>query len=158
MAAEQAGSLYSKSKIYIIPSINPGQAYASLAMLDYSSDDPETIKENFVSNMEFVETGMVCKAIRNVDYKDISVKNNDYIGFTNKKVLSSDEDKVSALSGLCSKLDMSKKEIATVFYGLDASEEDKQRVRELFKTNYRDKEFYEVDGNQEIYDFIIVLE
>ncbi len=158
MAAEQAGELYGKSKVHIIPSINPGQAYASLAMLDYSSDDPVTIKANFISNMEFVETGMVCKAIRNVDYKDLSVRSNDYIGFTNKKVLTADEDKITALRDLCEKLGLDDKEIVTVFYGTDATDEDKQRVRDLFKNSYRNKEFYEVEGNQEIYDFIIVLE
>ena len=158
MAAEQAAGLYTKSKIHVIPSKNPGQAYAALAMLDYSSDDAEMIKQNFVSNMEFVETGMVCKAIRNVEYRDISVKNNDYIGFTNKKVLSADEDKIGALATLCEKLKLEDKDIVTVFYGADATDEDKRRVRELINGKYKDKEFYDVDGKQEIYDFIVVLE
>ncbi len=158
MAAEQAGKLYEKSNIHIIPSKNPGQAYASLAMLDYSPDDAEAIKENFIANMQYVETGMVCKAIRSVEYRDISVKDNDYIGFTNKKVMSSDTDKTEALKTLCEKLDISQKDIITVFYGSDASEEDKQKVREMFKNDYKNKEFYEVNGDQDVYDFIVVLE
>ncbi|MBP5657491.1 MAG: hypothetical protein J6X52_03085, partial [Clostridia bacterium] len=96
--------------------------------------------------------------IRNVEYRDISVKNNDYIGFTNKKVLSADEDKIVALATLCEKLKLEDKDIVTVFYGADATDEDKRRVRELINGKYKDKEFYDVDGKQEIYDFIIVLE
>ena len=158
MAAQQAGRLYESSAIHIIPSVNIGQAYAALSMLDYSSDDAETIENNFVENMDYALTGMVCKAIRSVDYNDVSVKNNDYIGFTNKKVLSSDPDKIAALKALCDALGIADKEIATVIYGADATDEDKARVRETFGSYYSGMEFYEIDGKQEVYDFIVILE
>ena len=158
MAAQQAGRLYESSAIHIIPSVNIGQAYAGLSMLDYSSDDAEAIERNFIENMNYALTGMVCKAIRSVDYNDMSVKNNDYIGFTNKKILSADPDKIAALKALCDALGIAEKEIATVIYGADAADEDKARVRETFGSYYSGMEFYEIDGKQEVYDFIIILE
>ncbi len=158
MAANQAKELYTSSRIFVIPSKNLGQAYASLSMLDYSFDTPEEVESNFIENMNYAETGMVCKAIRSVEYRDLSVRNNDYIGFTNKKVLSSDSDKIAALKKLCDELDIAGKEIATLIFGADATEEDKERVRSMFSGEFGDKEYYEIDGKQEIYDFIIILE
>ena len=158
MAADQAGRLYDKSAICVVPSVNLGQAYAALSMLDYSSGDAETIKQNFIENMDYALTGMVCRAIRSVDYNDVSVKNNDYIGFTNKKILSSSPDKTEALTTLCDRLGIADKEIVTVIYGADASGADKARVREAFASRYTGKEFYEIDGMQEVYDFIVIME
>ncbi len=158
MAAEQAAKLYRDAKVHVIPSRNIGQAYAALAMLDYSLDTPEAVYENFVQNMECVETGMVSRAIRSVDYADLSVHNRDYIGFTNKSVLSASPDKTEALCALCQRLSASGKEIATVIYGVDASEQDREQVRTLFATRFSNMEFYEIDGRQELYDFIMILE
>ncbi len=158
MAANQAKEIYKDSNIYVIPSKNIGQAYASLAMLDYSSDDPKAIEENFIANMECVETGLVCKAIRSVSYKDIDVKNDDYIGFTNKKILSSDENKIKALIDLAIKLGIDEKDIITVIYGSLVSDDEKEEVRKEFSNKYPKVEFYEIDGMQDVYDFIIILE
>lgn len=158
MAAEQAAKLYRDAKVYVIPSRNIGQAYAALSMLDYSLDTPEAVYENFVQNMECVETGMVTRAIRSVDYAELSVRSGDYIGFTNKEVLCTSTDKTEALGALCRKLAAGGKEIATVIYGADASEQDRELVRSLFSTQFRKMEFYEIDGKQELYDYIIILE
>ncbi len=158
MAADQAGRIYDKSAIHVVPSVNLGQAYAALSMLDYSSGDAEAIKRNFIENMDYALTGMVCRAIRSIEYNDVSVKNNDYIGFTNKKILSSSPDKTESLISLCDALGIAEKDIATVIYGADADDADKEKVREAFASHYSGKEFYEIDGMQEVYDFIIILE
>ena len=158
MAATQAKELYDKSRVFVIPSKNIGQAYAAMAMLDYSFETPEEVEKNFLDNMDYAVTGMVCKAIRSVDYKDLSVKNNDYIGFTNKKVISSNADKTEALKELCVGLGIDSKDIATVVFGADASEDDKVAVRNMFSNDFGGKEYYEIDGKQEVYDFIIILE
>ncbi|MBQ9557777.1 MAG: DAK2 domain-containing protein [Clostridia bacterium] len=158
MAAQQAARIYEKSAVRVIPSVNLGQAYAALSMLDYSSGDAEAIEQSFIANMEYALTGMVCRAIRSVDYNDVSVKNNDYIGFTNKKILASSPDKTEALTALCDRLGVADKDIVTVIYGADASEADMERVREAFASRYSGKEFYEIDGMQEVYDFIVIIE
>ncbi|MBO4668333.1 MAG: DAK2 domain-containing protein [Bacilli bacterium] len=159
MAANQAKELYKgESKIFVIPSKNIGEAYASLAMLNLSIEDPYELENKFISDMECVETGMVCKAIRSVSYKDIDVKNDDYIGFTNKKVLSSNEDKVKALYEMTVALGLNEKDIITIVYGADVTENEKEEVRKTYSENNPNVEFYEIDGKQEVYDFIAILE
>ena len=159
MAANQAKDLYKgDSSIYVIPSKNIGEAYASLAMLDLSIEDPNELAQKFVSDMECVETGMVCKAIRSVSYRDIDVKNEDYIGFTNKKVLSSNENKVNALYDMTVSLGLNEKDIITIIYGADVTNSEKEEVRAIFSKKNPNVEFYEIDGKQEVYDFIAILE
>ena len=158
MAAKQAKDLYNSSNIIIIPSKNLGEAYASLAMLDLSIEDVKGLEEKFIADMQCVETGMVCKAIRSVDYKDISVKSDDFIGFTNKKVLSSNQNKVLALYDMTKALGLDEKDIVTVIYGADVSDKEKEEVRLLYQEKNSNVEFYEIDGNQEVYDFIAILE
>ena len=159
MAAAQAKDLYKgDSKIFVIPSKNIGEAYASLAMLDLSIEDPNELEQKFISDMECVETGMVCKAIRSVSYKDIDVKNEDYIGFTNKKVLSSNENKVQALYDMTVALGLNEKDIITIVYGVDVNDQEKEEVRTTFAEKNPNVEFYEIDGKQEVYDFIAILE
>ena len=153
MAAEQAVRLYKGSEIHVVPSKNLGQAYAALAMLDYSFDTAEEVLNNFIENMEYVETGMVTKAIRDVDYPTLSVKSGDYIGFTNKKVLSAAKDKVEALCALCEQMQIGEKSIVTVIFGEGADEQTREATRKLFGERFSDKEYYE-----EIYDFIVILE
>lgn len=158
MAALQAKELYKDSNIFVIPSKNIGESYASLAMLDFSIDDPKELEQKFISDMECVETGMVCRAIRDVSYHNIDVKNEDYIGFTNKKVLSSSASKVEALYDLTKELGIDEKDIITICYGADVTEEEKEEVRNIYKKNNPNLEFYEIDGMQEVYDFIAILE
>ena len=158
MAARQAKDLYKNSNIYVIPSKNIGEAYASLAMLDYSIEDPIELEQKFISDMECVETGLVCKAIRDVSYYDIDVKNDDYIGFTNKKVLSASQSKVQALYDMTKALGLNTKDIITICYGADVTEEEKEEVRKIYKEKNPNVEFYEIDGMQEVYDFIAILE
>ena len=158
MAAEQAARLYRGSEIHVVPSKNIGQAYAALAMLDYSFDTAEEVLQNFIENMEYVETGLVTRAIRDVDYKDLSVKNNDFIGFTNKKVLSASPNKIDALGMLLERLSIREKSIATVIFGESADEQDRENVRNMFAERFPGKEYYEIEGEQEIYDFIVILE
>ena len=158
MAASQARDLYKGSTIFVIPSKNIGEAYASLAMLDLSIDDPKELEEKFISDMKCVETGMVCKAIRDVNYSDIKVKNDDYIGFTNKKVLSSNINKIDALYDMTKALGLDEKDIITIIYGADVTDSEKEKVRNVYQEMNPNLEFYEIDGKQEVYDFIAILE
>ncbi|MBO4666955.1 MAG: hypothetical protein J5666_02340, partial [Bacilli bacterium] len=133
-------------------------AYASLAMLDYSIEDPKELEQKFIDDMGSVETGSVCQAIRDVSYKDIDVKNDDYIGFTNKKVLSANTNKVKALYDLTIKLGLMDKDLLTIIYGESVTESEKEEVRNLYQEKHPNIEFYEIDGKQEVYDFIAILE
>ena len=158
MAAQQAAEMYSDSAIYVIPSRSLGQAYTAMSMLDISLETPEEMEENFITNMNYAATGMVCRASRDFHGDELTVSEEDYVGMTDQKLLSASPDKIRALEEMCLGMGIEDREIATLIFGEDATEEDRDKVRNLFRNKWEKMEFYEIDGRQELYDFIVILE
>ncbi len=158
MAANQASELYDKAKIFVIPTKNFGQAYSILSMLDYEIGDAEEIAEGMKNDMQGVVTGMITTSIRTANIDGVDIKEGDYIGFVDKQMLCSTASKVETFKTLCEKLALEEKSFLVTSYGLDVTAEEKQAVKEFVEENYKGVEFYELDGGQEVYDFIMILE
>lgn len=158
MAASQAAEIYKDSKIWVIKSKNFGQAYSALSMLDYSSDNAEEIAKQIESDMQNVVTGMITKSIRDANINGVDIKENDYIGFTDKTMHVANKEKLDTYMELLEKLDASDKSFLINVYGGDVTYEEKVKINEFVNKNYPNIECYEIEGNQEVYDFIIILE
>jgi uncharacterized lipoprotein NlpE involved in copper resistance len=81
-----------------------------------------------------------------------------YIGFTDKIMRVACDDKVETFSALADNLDAQTKEFMIVVYGMSVSEKEKQAVREKVEEKYSNLEFYEINGGQEVYDYILIME
>lgn len=158
MAANQAAELYKKSKIHVINTKNFGHAYSILSMLDYSSEDADAIAESMTLAMQDSVTGMVTNAIRSVTLDGVEVAEGDYIGFTDKTMLISGKDRLGVFKGLSEKLGADEKEFMIVFYGKDVTDREKTAIKESVEELYPNMEFYPLDGGQDVYDFIMILE
>ena len=158
MAANKAKELYSKSNIIVINSKNIGEAYSSISMLDYSSDNLDEIKENFEINMQNVTTAMLTKSIRNALINNVDIKENDYIGFKDKIMLTSNKDKLESYFELLNKLDIEHKNYLINIYGKDLLNKEKEIIEKYINDNYPSLEYYSIEGDQEIYDVILIME
>lgn len=158
MAANQAAELYKKSNIHVINTKNFGHAYSILSMLDYSSEDADAIAESMTLAMQDSVTGMVTNAIRSVTLDGVEVAEGDYIGFTDKTMLVSGKDRLGVFKGLSEKLGADEKEFMIVFYGKDVTDGEKTAIKESVEELYPNMEFYPLDGGQDVYDFIMILE
>lgn len=158
MAANKAKELYSKSNVTVINSKNIGEAYSSISMLDYSSDNLDEIKENFETNMQNVTTAMLTKSIRNALINNVDIKENDYIGFKDKIMLTSNKDKLESYFELLNKLDIKEKNYLINIYGKDLLNKEKEIIEKYINDNYPSLEYYSIEGDQEIYDVILIME
>lgn len=158
MAANKAKELYSKSNIIVINSKNIGEAYSSISLLDYSSDNLDEIKENFEINMQNVTTAMLTKSIRNALINNVDIKENDYIGFKDKIMLTSNKDKLESYFELLNKLDIKNKNYLINIYGKDLLNKEKEIIEKYINDNYPSLEYYSIEGDQEIYDVILIME
>lgn len=158
MAAKQAKELFEGSDIHIIETKNFGEAYSILSMLDYSSKNAEQIAQDMREYMKASVTGMITSSIRSVTLDGVDVKEGEYIGFTNKTMLTSTSDKIETFKNLTEKLDAKSKEFMIVFMGGGATEGERSAVEAFVSEQYPNVEFYALDGGQEVYDFIIILE
>lgn len=158
MAANKAKELYSKANVIVINSKNIGEAYSSISLLDYSSDNLDEIKENFETNMQNVTTAMLTKSIRNALINNVDIKENDYIGFKDKIMLTSNKDKLESYFELLNKLDIEHKNYLINIYGKDLLNKEKEIIEKYINDNYPSLEYYSIEGDQEIYDVILIME
>ncbi len=158
MTAEQAGKIYDKSKVVVIPSKTIGQGYSAVAMINYNVGDVEEITEYMMNSMKDTITAMVSKATRNAHMDNVNIEQGKYIGFTEKNIFACNENKIDVAIDLLNKLDILDREYIIVSYGKDATEEERIKLNLAIKQNFNDIEIYEVYGEQEVYDFLFILE
>ena len=157
MAAKQASEIYDKSQVRVLPCKNFGQAYGILSMLEYNGDADE-IEAQMLENMAGVTTAMVTNAIRTANINGVEINEGEFIGFTDKTMLVSNKTKLGAFGELCEKIKVGENDLIIVVYGEQVDELLRERTAEFVAQTYPDIEFYEIDGGQEIYDYILIVE
>ncbi|MBQ8356929.1 MAG: DAK2 domain-containing protein [Clostridia bacterium] len=158
LTARQAAGLYDKADIRVLESRTVGDGYAALTMLDFESGDPDLIEQNLTDAMAGVVTGMVTRSVRDSHLGGLDIAKNDYIGFAGKQMLSDSTTVSGAACELLSGLDMTDREVLIAICGKESSAEDMATVRRYVAEHFPSLELYEIDGGQDIYHFIFVLE
>ncbi|MBE7084524.1 MAG: DAK2 domain-containing protein [Clostridiales bacterium] len=158
MAAKQAGDMYTDSQIRIIESKNVGQGYSALAMVDYELDGPDAIQAQMEESMAGTITGMVARSVRSTEMNGVKVEKDGYMGFTDHTMLLCESTKTGAVCALATKLGVAEKEFLIVVYGNGVNEEEKEELRSFMAQNYPCVEVYEIEGGQDVYDFLLIIE
>ena len=159
MTAKQAASMYTKSKVHVIPSKSIVEAYSALSMVDFvdqSVQDNIDIMEEQIHNVIPLE---VSRAIRDSVNNGISIKKGDYIGVHGGSVVSHDRAILKAVIKMLKTIpDVDEKSVFTVFYGKDATEKMKADLKAYFQKAYPMMDVVEIVGGQPVYPFIMALE
>ncbi|MBR6347795.1 MAG: DAK2 domain-containing protein [Spirochaetales bacterium] len=158
LAARQAAGLFDASDVHVIESRNLGEGYAAMTMLSYDSGDTAEIESELRAAMEGVVTGLVSTSVRDTNLNGIAISMHDYIGFTNKTMLAADKDKIRCAMTLLKNLKVQEHEYLIAIYGKSASEDDRRAFRSSMSEDYPSMELYEIDGGQEVYDFMFILQ
>ncbi len=160
MAAKQAGQLYDKGEVHVIESKDLGQGYAAISSLNFQSDDPAQITAQLTEAMSYIKTGSVSTSIRDAELNGVHIETGDYIGFMGKEMLVSCKNLHDAARELLIKMGLDTGDVymVTAFTGSDASAEEIDALQSFMEENYPDVEFYTVEGGQEVYPFIFVVE
>ncbi len=154
LAAKMAASMYTDSKVYVIESHNMGSGYAALSMYNPDSNDEQEIVSELTSAMEGVISLAVSKSVRNAE----GVTSGDYIGFVGKDILCDNPVRKDAVIESLGKMDSSSFEICLLIFGKEANESEAEEVKKEINAKYPSKEVFVVDGKQDIYDYILILE
>jgi DAK2 domain fusion protein YloV len=158
MTAKNASELFSGSEIVVVPTKSVGEGYSALSMIDFELPDKTAVMESINQGLNASVTGLISRAIREVELGNLQVKKDDYIGFIDKNILVSNKDKLQTATELLEKLSASDKEFIIAFYGKDTTESERGEFANLIKKAYPRTEFYDMYGGQEVYDFILVLQ
>ena len=159
MAANQAASIYEGAQVHVIETKNLGAGYVALMAMNPDESDPDALADQFREAIANVSTGYISPSIRDAELNGIHIANGDFIGFVNKEMLVSMPKKTDAAKALADKmLDGTDKYVFTVFYGTDATADDKKEIEEYVSAAYGEVECYFLEGGQDIYPFIFVAE
>ena len=159
MAAKQASQLYKGAKVKVIHSTSIPQCYSALTMLDFSSDDLTIIVGSFLEAIRNVVTGEITIANRSTKLNGVSVMKNDHIHIVDGKLVRATKLKNRAVVDLLAKVpDMENKQVLTLIYGKDLTEEEKTKNMALIKQKYPYLEVGAIDGGQAVYKYLIAIE
>ena len=158
LTAEQAAHLYDKSDVRVIESTTIGAGYASLAMLDTSSGDTNAIVEDLRTAMDGVITAEISHCVRDATIDGKEIHTCDYIGFVGKALLSVNSCRLDTVLETVEKADLGSRDICIVICGHDATEEEAAQIEEHIHSKYIGKEVYIINGGQDVYDYILIIE
>ena len=158
LAARQAASLYETADVRVLQSKTVGDGYAALTMLDFESNDPDAIEQSLNDAMSGVITGLVTQSVRDSHLGGLEIAKNDYIGFVGKEMLADAKTAAEVATDLLTAVDMTDREVLIAICGKDATAADMDTVRTFVKQTYPRVELFEIDGKQDIYNFIFVIE
>lgn len=158
MAAKQAAELYKDSDVRVVPSHNIGEGYAALTMLSYDSGDTDAIAGELEEAMQGVITGMITHSVRNADIDGVSINKDAYIGFTDKKMLASDGNKIDTAMLLLEKLNAKSHEFLIAVFGKEMTDSEREEFTARMSAEYPMMEVYTIDGGQEVYDLMLILQ
>ena len=159
MAATQAAEIYEKAKVYVVPSKSIGAGYVAMSSMNFDLSEPDILMEEATEAIGRITSAYVSPAIRDADMNGIHVTDGDTMGIIDKEIVISGPDKMVSTYGLIDiMLAEQDKFMITVFYGKDATTEERDRLAEYMLETYPLVETYYVDGGQSIYPFLFVAE
>jgi len=158
LTAKQAAHLYEKSDVRVIESTTIGAGYASLAMFDPSSDDPDAIVEDLNMAMEDVITAEISHCVRDASIDGTELHTGEYIGFVGKKLLSANDDRTRCVCESIDEIGFSKYDVCILFYGQNVDAQEAENIENYIHQSYKGKEVYLINGGQDVYDYIVIIE
>lgn len=154
LTAKQAAQMYTAASVHVIESRNVGDGYAALSMLSYDTGDTYTIMSEMRDAMNGVVTADISRCVRDTD----EARAGEYIGFVGKDILASCEDPLDAAKATVDALDVSCYDICIVIRGKDTTKDSANSLERYIGERCPSIEVYSIDGMQEIYEYIIILE
>ncbi len=158
LTAVQAAELYDNADVRIIRTKTIGEGYSAISMFDPSVGDADDVVNSLNGIIEGVVTGMVSRASRNVSGGEVEVVKDDYIGFVGDDIYVDEKTPEEALVNLCEKLSAGSYDIILILAGADSTGDRAERMYDELSARYRRSEIIMVNGDQPIYDYILILE
>ena len=157
LAANQAKNLTEDKEVYVVPSKNIPQG--SAAMISFvSGRSAAENAESMEEEMQLIKSGQVTYAVRdtNMDGKDI--KQGDFMGLTDKTIVSVGSDLQGTAKELIESLLDEDSELVSLYYGSDATKEQAEQLAEDIENTHEDVEVEVQYGGQPVYSYFISVE
>lgn len=157
LAANQAKELTEDKEIIVIPSKNIPQGIA--AMINYvNGKSNEENWEIMESEMQAVKSGQVTYAVRDTNMDGKEIKQGNFMGLTDKTIVSVDESVQKAAKELIESMLDGNSELISLYYGADITEEEAENLADLILKEHEEMDIEVQYGGQPIYSYFISVE
>ena len=156
MAAQQTTELTEKQVVVLETKTIPQGISAMLAF------DPDADTEENLASMndaaKNVSTGLITYAARDSEFDGYSIKEGEYLAFSEGKISSSGANLKTVAEKLAEDMNVSEKSFITVFYGDGVEEASASEVESVYKNAAPNAETMLLDGGQPVYYYMISAE
>ncbi len=156
MAAEQCNKLIDNINIKVLKTKTIAQGYEALMAYDATRNIDENIAEMEQAVSE-VKTGEVTYAIRDTEINGIKIAVNDFMSILNGNIIASVKERVEAAKVLLKETITDETSVVTVFAGKGVEESESAELEDYCRELSEDVEVEIVQGDQDIYSYIISI-
>ncbi|WP_284638937.1 DAK2 domain-containing protein [Paenibacillus silviterrae] len=157
LAAQQAVELVEEKQLVVIPSKSIPQGIA--AVIAFQEDaEAEVNADAMQQALQQVQSGQVTYAVRDTSMDGIEIKQGDYIGIHNGKIVSAEPDITASCRKLIDSLLQDGREILTIYTGAEAEDAVTAELESYVESSYKQVELEVHAGGQPVYYYIISAE
>lgn len=156
LAAEQAAAITDKN-IIVIPSKSVPQGIC--AMESYDTDlECDALTEEMTEALKRVITTQITTAVRDSDMGGLGIEKDDFIAIYEGELMGGGKDEDSLIDTIIAKIKDTDRDMITVFYGEDISDERAAEVAASLEAAFGEDNVSMIPGGQSVYRFIIAAE
>ena len=156
LAASQAQEMVEKPCV-VLPTVNVCSGLACMAYYDPKLDI-NTNADAMRAAVEDYVCGTVTTAVRNTTMNGLRIKEGNFIGLSDKKLLVKGIDLTPTVVNLVGALGGGEKDVLSLYYGKDVSKEDCDNMVEAIESAFPELEVMPFEGGQPHYWYDLLLE
>lgn len=156
LAAEAARDL-SQKEVAVVPTRTAPQGISALLALP-PDGDLEASREAMTAACQEIASGEITVATRSVTLDGVTVQEGEFIGLADGRLCTAGNEMGQVLADTLRAMEVESRELLSVYYGEDVSQEKAERVVEEIEEQYPDVEIELLAGGQPHYMYILGAE
>ncbi|MCH5156266.1 MAG: DAK2 domain-containing protein [Clostridiales bacterium] len=157
LSAEQSRTLVQNRNIFVLQTKDIPQGLA--AVLNFSPDASLSENlENMTTAFSGIDAGQVTYAVRDTVIGKMKIKKGDIIALDKGTIVNSGTDLEKVTTALIERMLSPEKEVVTLYYGQDVTEEKAEAFVEKLQAKHPDIEFILHYGGQPLYYYVLSVE
>ena len=156
LAAEAARDL-SQKEVAVVPTRTAPQGISALLAL-LPNRDLEVCRKAMADASQEIASGEITVATRSVTLDGVTVQEGEYIGLADGRLCTSGKEMGQVLADTLRAMEVEDRELLSVYFGEDVSQEDAEYLVEKIGEQYSDVEIELLRGGQPHYRYILGAE
>jgi len=156
MAAQQAETIL-EGAVTVIPTKSIPQGIAAAISFDESAEAAENAS-SMGASITRVKSGSITQAVRDSNFQDLEIKEGDFMGMHEGKVVALGKELELTSLSLLEKMIDEDSEVVTVFYGDEVTLQQAQAYVNIAQERFDHVEFEVHHGGQPLYSYIFSVE